>query len=112
LMLRLIGSLISLRSRLSAIASGDQGIFVSRETFVALGGYADMPLMEDLQLCGRLKRLARPRCLRPPLTTSSRRWEQNGIWRTVWLMWRLRLAYYCGISPEQLARQYHRGSRP
>lgn len=109
-MLRVIGSMISLRSRLTGIASGDQGIFVARETFAALGGYADMPLMEDLQLCRRLRRLAWPRCLRPPLATSSRRWEQRGIWRTLLLMWHLRLAYYCGVDPEKLARQYHRGS--
>lgn len=110
LALRVIGAMINLRSRLSGIASGDQGIFVSRQRFEALGGYAPIPLMEDLQLCRRLRALARPRCLRPPLSTSSRRWEQHGIWRTVVLMWCLRLAYYCGASPEKLARQYRRGS--
>lgn len=107
---RVIGAMISLRSRLTGIASGDQGIFVRRATFVALGGYAPIPLMEDLQLCRQLKVQARPRCLRPPLSTSSRRWEQHGIWRTVMLMWCLRLAYYCGVSPDKLARQYRRGS--
>ncbi|MDZ4337917.1 MAG: TIGR04283 family arsenosugar biosynthesis glycosyltransferase [Pseudomonas sp.] len=107
---RVIGAMINLRSRLSGIASGDQGIFVARQHFEAMGGYAQMPLMEDLQLCRRLKALAWPRCLRPPLSTSSRRWEQHGIWRTVVLMWCLRLAYYCGASPEKLARQYRRGS--
>ncbi|MFP6861552.1 TIGR04283 family arsenosugar biosynthesis glycosyltransferase [Pseudomonas sp.] len=110
LALRLIGAMISLRSRLTGIASGDQGIFVARRNFEVLGGYAPIPLMEDLQLCRRLRALARPRCLRPPLATSSRRWEQHGIWRTVVLMWCLRLAYYCGASPEKLARQYRRGS--
>lgn len=109
--LRLIGAMISLRSRVTGVATGDQGIFVARATFAAVGGYADMPLMEDLELSRRLKRLARPRCLRPPLSTSSRRWERHGIWRTVLLMWRLRLAYYCGASPDQLAREYHRGPR-
>ena len=112
LALRLIGAMISLRSRLTGVASGDQGIFVARAVFERLGGYADIPLMEDLELSRRLKRLARPRCLRPALLTSSRRWERHGIWRTVLLMWRLRLAYYCGASPDQLARDYHRGSRP
>ena len=111
-MFRVIGSMISLRSRLTGIASGDQGIFVARATFEALGGYADSPLMEDLELCRRLKRLAWPCCLRPALITSSRRWEQQGIWRTLLLMWRLRLAYYCGVSPEKLARQYQRGAPP
>lgn len=108
--LRVIGLMINLRSRLTGIASGDQGIFVRRECFETLGGYAQIPLMEDLQLCRRLKRLARPQCLTPPLTTSSRRWEQYGVCRTVVLMWRLRLAYYFGVSPEKLARQYRRGS--
>ena len=107
---RVIGTMISLRSRLTGIASGDQGIFVRKTAFVALGGYAPIPLMEDLQLCRQLKAQARPRCLRPPLSTSSRRWEQHGIWRTVMLMWCLRLAYYCGVSPDRLARQYRRGS--
>jgi len=107
---RVIGWMINLRSRLTGIASGDQGIFVTRQGFDALGGYASIPLMEDLQLCRRLRAQARPRCLRPPLSTSSRRWEEKGIWRTVVLMWCLRLAYYCGVSPEKLARQYRRGS--
>lgn len=110
LALRVIGAMINLRSRLSGIASGDQGIFVARLRFEALGGYASIALMEDLQLCRRLKAQSRPRCLRPPLSTSSRRWEQHGIWRTVILMWYLRLAYYCGASPEKLTRQYRRGS--
>jgi rSAM/selenodomain-associated transferase 2 len=107
----LIGLMINLRSRLTGIASGDQGIFVRRELFESLGGYADIPLMEDLELCRRLRCVARPRCLRPPLSTSSRRWEQHGTWRTVWLMWRLRLAYYRGVSPEQLAGRYRGGAR-
>lgn len=110
LALWVIGWMISLRSRISGIASGDQGVFVLRQQFEALGGYAQIPLMEDLQLCRRLNALARPRCLRPPLLTSSRRWERHGIWRTVLLMWCLRVAYYCGASPEKLARQYRRGS--
>jgi len=107
--LRLIGLMISLRSRLTGIATGDQGIFVSRAVFEELGGYAELPLMEDVELSQRLKCLARPRCLWPPLVTSSRRWERYGVWRTVLLMWRLRLAYYFGASPEKLARQYYGG---
>ncbi|KFX70152.1 glycosyl transferase [Pseudomonas taeanensis MS-3] len=109
LSLRLIGMMISLRSRLTGVASGDQGIFVARASFEALGGYADIPLMEDIELSRRLKKKARPRCLRPALLTSSRRWERHGVWRTVLLMWRLRLAYYCGASPARLARQYRGG---
>ncbi|SNT08801.1 TIGR04283 family arsenosugar biosynthesis glycosyltransferase [Pseudomonas segetis] len=111
LLLRLIGAMINLRSRVSAIATGDQAIFVARKTFESLNGYADIALMEDVELSTRLKVLARPRCLRPALLTSSRRWEHNGILRTVVLMWRLRLAYYLGVSPESLARDYQRGPR-
>ncbi len=107
--LRLIGAMINLRSRVTGVASGDQGVFVERAAFEALGGYAPIELMEDLELSRRLKRQARPCCLRPPLLTSSRRWEERGVWRTVLLMWRLRLAYYRGVSPEQLARRYHGG---
>lgn len=107
----LIGRMINLRSRLTGIASGDQGIFVRRALFESLGGYAEMPLMEDLELCRRLRQRGRPRCLRPPLSTSSRRWEQHGIWRTVWLMWRLRLAYYRGVSPQLLADRYRGGAQ-
>ncbi len=110
LSLRLIGAMISLRSRLTGVASGDQGIFVRREAFWQLGGYADIPLMEDLELCRRLKKQARPCCIRPVLLTSSRRWEHHGVWRTVWLMWRLRLAYYGGADPDRLAQMYQRGS--
>lgn len=109
LALWVIGTMISLRSRLTGVATGDQGIFVRRQAFEAMAGYADIPLMEDVELSLRLKRQQRPSCLRPPLLTSSRRWERNGIWRTVLLMWRLRLAYYCGASPHRLASQYHRG---
>lgn len=107
---KLIGTMISLRSRLTGIASGDQGIFVRRKDFEAMAGYAPIPLMEDLHLCRLLKRQARPYCISVPLSTSSRRWEQNGIWRTVMLMWCLRLAYYAGANPATLARYYRRGS--
>lgn len=110
LALRVIGSMISLRSRFTGIATGDQGIFVQRSVFNRMGGYADLPLMEDIELCRRLNAQARPCCVRPPLVTSSRRWEQHGTWRTVWLMWRLRLAYYCGAEPAELARRYRGGS--
>ncbi|WP_296125894.1 TIGR04283 family arsenosugar biosynthesis glycosyltransferase [Pseudomonas sp. Ga0074129] len=107
---KLIGKMISLRSRLTGVASGDQGIFVRREHFDAMGGYAPIALMEDLCLCRHLKQQARPRCISVALSTSSRRWQQNGVWRTVILMWCLRLAYYAGVNPTTLARHYRRGS--
>ncbi len=106
---RLIESLINWRSRLSGIGTGDQVIFVRRELFVETGGYADIPLMEDIELCKRLKR-HHGRPVRVPLVviTSSRRWQQQGIARTVVLMWCLRLAYFIGVSPGRLAKIYYR----
>lgn len=104
--LRLIAACMNLRSRLTAIATGDQGLFVSREYFERVHGFADQALMEDVELSRRLKRIARPRCLRPPIVTSSRRWETRGIVRTVLLMWWLRAAYFLGVDPQRLARWY------
>jgi rSAM/selenodomain-associated transferase 2 len=98
--------LISLRSRLTGIATGDQAIFVRRDWFEQAGAYPDIPLMEDLALSRALKRRGRPLCLWQRVTTSSRRWEQKGIVRTILLMWRLRLAYYRGADPGELARRY------
>lgn len=105
--LRVVEQLMNLRSRLSGIATGDQGIFVSRQLFERVGGFPDIPLMEDIALSKALRDHARPRCIRNPrLTTSSRRWEQRGVMRTIVLMWRLRLAYALGTPPERLARLY------
>jgi rSAM/selenodomain-associated transferase 2 len=102
----LIGRLISGRSRLTGVATGDQAIFVRRPVFEALGGFAPLPLMEDIDLVRRLKRRGRVAALRERVVTSARRWERHGFWRTVLLMWTLRLAYYAGVSPETLARWY------
>lgn len=109
---RLIARMMNVRSRLSGIATGDQGIFVRRELFVRMGGFAEIPLMEDIELCRRLKRHARPMCLSLPLQTSARRWQEYGVVSTVLLMWRLRLAYFLGASPQKLARQYPTCSSP
>jgi len=106
ILFRLIERLMNLRSCLTGIATGDQGIFVQRELFGTVGGFPDIPLMEDIALSRLLKRHCRPVCLRPVLTTSSRRWEHHGILRTVLLMWYLRLAYFFGASPDYLARLY------
>jgi rSAM/selenodomain-associated transferase 2 len=103
---RVIEAGISWRSRLTGIASGDQAIFVRRVAFDDVGGFNEMPLMEDLDLSRRLKALAPPVCLRARVVTSSRRWEERGIVRTVLLMWRLRLAYYLGADPAALAARY------
>ena len=105
--LRIVERLMNWRSCLSGIATGDQGIFVSRELFEGLGGFPEQPLMEDIALCKRLRRLARPQCIHTPrLQTSSRRWESGGVGRTILLMWGLRLAYALGAPPERLARHY------
>ena len=106
LLLRLVESFMNLRSRITGIATGDQGIFVRRELFESVGGFAPIPLMEDLDISKRLKKLSPPCCLNVKLITSSRRWEENGVMRTILLMWRLRLAYTFGVSPEKLARNY------
>jgi rSAM/selenodomain-associated transferase 2 len=106
-MFRLIETMMNWRSRLTGIATGDQAIFVSRSLFVRSGGYADIPLMEDIELCRRLRRISKPRCLPKHVTTSSRRWENNGILNTVLLMWRLRLAYWLGVDPAALVRRYY-----
>jgi rSAM/selenodomain-associated transferase 2 len=105
-MFRVVERLINLRSRLSGIATGDQGIFVGRQAFSQVGGYPDIALMEDVALSQALRRLARPACLAQRLVTSSRRWETRGTWPTIVLMWRLRLAYALGADPQQLAERY------
>jgi hypothetical protein len=94
------------RSQITGIATGDQAMFVTRDAFAAVGGFPDQPLMEDVALSKKLKRLGRPLCLAARVTTSGRRWERRGVLRTVLLMWRLRLAYFFGAEPAVLARRY------
>lgn len=108
--LPVIAAMMNWRSRVSGIATGDQAMFVRRSSFERVGGFAALPLMEDIELSKRLKRSGAPACLRQRVTTSGRRWERHGVWRTVWLMWRLRLAYALGADPQALALQY--GYRP
>jgi len=105
-LLRVVALMMNLRSRLTGIATGDQAIFVRRDTFEALGGYAEIPLMEDVELTRRLRRAGRPACLRARVSTSGRRWESRGVLRTIVLMWRLRLAYFFGADPARLADRY------
>ncbi|MEO7057648.1 MAG: TIGR04283 family arsenosugar biosynthesis glycosyltransferase [Caldimonas sp.] len=107
---RVIERLINLRSRLSGIATGDQAIFVDAAAFHAVGGYPDLALMEDIALSKRLKQLGRPACLHAVVVTSARRWQRFGVWRTVWLMWRLRAAFALGADPARLARSYRVGA--
>jgi rSAM/selenodomain-associated transferase 2 len=105
-LLIVVAWLMNLRSRLTGIATGDQAMFVRRDAFQAAGGFAAIPLMEDVELCKRLRRVSRPLCLRERVVTSGRRWEKDGILNTVVLMWRLRLAYFLGADPKALARRY------
>jgi len=108
-LLRLVGWSMNLRSRLTAVATGDQGVFVRRDLFQRVGGFPEQPLMEDVALCKRLRRHARPLCLPVGLTTSARRWQDSGVWRTILLMWRLRFAYWRGADPARLAARYRQG---
>jgi len=105
---RIIEKMINLRSCLSGIASGDQGIFVRGDIFKKVGTYENIPLMEDISLSKKLKKISPPCCISTPLMTSSRRWEQRGIMRTVWLMWYCRLAYFLGTPAEKLVQIYQR----
>ena len=107
-LLRIVERSMNWRSCLTGIATGDQGIFVTRGAFQQVGRYPEIPLMEDIALSKALRRIARPACVGVRLVTSSRRWEEKGVLRTVVLMWRLRLAYATGTSPAQLVRRYYR----
>ena len=107
-----IAGLMNWRSRLTGIATGDQGIFVKRSAFEQIGGFPDIPLMEDIVLAQRLKQLGRPACLREKVSTAGRRWEKHGILRTILSMWWLRLRFFCGADPKQLAIEYGYGPNP
>ena len=104
--LRMVGAMMNARSRLTGIATGDQAIFVRVDAFRLSGGFPEQPLMEDIELSKRLLQISRPATLRERVVTSARKWERGGVWRTIWLMWRLRLAYFFGASPVSLAAQY------
>jgi len=108
LLFRMISWFMNQRSRWSGISTGDQAIFVCRKPFDALGGYPDIPLMEDVELCRRLKRHGRMAALRLCVTTSARKWEREGAVRTILLMWALRLLYMARVPPAQLHRWYYR----
>ncbi len=107
-LLRTVEVMMNLRSRLTHICTGDQGIFVRREVFETLGGYPRQELMEDIALSAQLRRISAPLCLRERCRTSARRWESRGVLRTIVLMWWLRLQYACGVAPARLARAYAR----
>jgi len=105
-MLRVVATLMNTRSRWTGIATGDQAVFVRGDVFERVGGFPDQPLMEDIELSKRLRRLAPPACLRERVATSGRRWETRGVWSTIVLMWRLRWRYWRGESAHSLAQAY------
>jgi rSAM/selenodomain-associated transferase 2 len=105
-LLAVVGAAMNLRSRLTAIATGDQAMFMRRSAFYAVGGFPRIELMEDIALSTLLKRIGRPACVAERAVTSGRRWESRGVLRTILLMWWLRLAYFLGADPAKLARSY------
>jgi rSAM/selenodomain-associated transferase 2 len=105
-LLPVVAWFMGMRSRITGIATGDQAIFVRRNAFHAAGGFPAIPLMEDIALCKRLRRVSWPLCLRERVVTSGRRWEKNGVLLTILLMWRLRLAFFLGADPKGLAHRY------
>ncbi|MFV8833590.1 TIGR04283 family arsenosugar biosynthesis glycosyltransferase [Aquisalimonas sp.] len=108
---RIIGTAMTWRSRMTGIATGDQGLFASRRLFDSVGGFPAVPLMEDVALSQSLRQRQVPVRLPEQLSTSARRWQQHGTWRTVLLMWRLRLAYFLGADPARLHERYY-GTQP
>ena len=103
---RIIGAMISIRSRISRTGTGDQAIFVRRDVFDRLGGFPEIELCEDLEFSRRLKRAGRVACLRTRVTTSARRWSRDGVVRTVITMWLIRAMYLMGVPPARLKRMY------
>lgn len=105
-LLEAVAWMMNQRSRLTGIATGDQGIFVRRDIYDCIGGFQSIPLMEDIALSRALKQHSRPACIKQKIESSPRRWHKHGVTRTILSMWGLRLAYFLGVSPEQLAKYY------
>jgi rSAM/selenodomain-associated transferase 2 len=105
-MLSVIAQMMNWRSRYSRIATGDQALFMTRVAFNTIGGFPEQALMEDIEASTQLKKLSRPACISSPVITSGRRWETRGVWPTIFLMWRLRWAYWRGHSANELAKRY------
>jgi rSAM/selenodomain-associated transferase 2 len=103
---RMIETLMNMRSRMTKISTGDQAIFVRRAVFQKMGGYPELELMEDIEFSRRLKREGRIACLRDRVTTSARRWQRDGVARTVVKMWTLRLCHFFGVSTARLRTHY------
>ncbi len=106
-MLGLVARLMNLRSRLTGIATGDQGIFITRSCYRQCGGYRDLALMEDIDLCRRLRRYGPPFVGHVHILTSARKWEHEGVLHTVILMWLTRLRFFLGADTRKLASSYY-----
>ena len=106
IMLRVVAFMMNLRTHLTSIATGDQAIFVKKATFMAVGCFPNQPLMEDIELSKRLRKISGPICISSCVITSGRRWEMHGVWRTIFLMWRLRWNYWRGVPANQLIKIY------
>jgi rSAM/selenodomain-associated transferase 2 len=106
---KVIAFMMNWRSRLTGVATGDQAIFVSKTAFIAVGCYPDIALMEDIALSSALKKISSPICLKAKVKSSSRRWQHYGIYKTILLMWSLRLRYWLGQDPHYLAELYRTG---
>lgn len=105
---RIIETLMNIRSRFTGICTGDQGLFFHRDMLTEIGGFPDQPLMEDIEVSKRLRKLERPFCIKCRLGASTRKWESDGVLRTVVRMWRHRIKYFLGASPESLYAEYYR----
>ncbi len=108
-MLNTIAFMMNWRSRVTGIATGDQAIFIKRSVFLEIGGFPEITLMEDIAISQRLTQLVRPYCIGAKVKSSARRWEYFGVWRTIALMWSIRLRYFFGAYPDDLARLYRKG---
>jgi hypothetical protein len=108
----IISTLINWRSRWTGVATGDQGLFMTRRAYAAVGGFPPLPLMEDVAITKALRRRAPPICLAAPISTSGRRWEKHGVLRTVWLMWQLRFDFWRGVAASELHARYYGSGRP
>ncbi|MCX7100232.1 MAG: TIGR04283 family arsenosugar biosynthesis glycosyltransferase [Methylobacter sp.] len=105
---KLIAFMMNWRSRLTGIATGDQALFMTRQAFNVINGFPDIELMEDITVCSSLKKLGKPCCLKSKVVTSARRWQEQGIIKTILLMWWLRLRYFLGANPSDLLLRYYR----
>ncbi len=104
---KLIAFMMNQRSRLTGMATGDQALFMTRAAFTAVGGFPEIALMEDIAISQQLKKLGKPACINDKVVTAARRWQQHGIGKTILLMWQLRLAYFLGADPDDLAERYY-----